>query len=259
MSFFSFQDIVSCVTGILIMVTLLLAVELAKRPQTLGRSAQASTPDWVALSEELKAAQKRRDDLTVALERTQATLTRDAQRLTFTPAILDDLRSRVAALRKNREERFADRQHAQGEQDDLARQVASAQSVRDTLAEKGRQLEQQAALERTRTRVTLLGGRADGKKPLLVEFSPSNVGVAEILPSGETRLVQRFDGETATGQFLKWTHARSSATEYFVLLVRPEGADVLHDTTEHLKMTGFDLGWDVWPKERSLFGQSQGR
>ena len=119
-------------------------------------------------------------------------------------------------------------------------------------------MEQEVALERTKTRVTLLGGRAEGKKPYLVELSPKEIGVAEILPSGETREVKHLTGGGAIDEFTQWATSRSSTTEYFVLLVRPEGADVLDEVTEHLKKADFDLGWDVWPKERSLFGKAQG-
>lgn len=259
MSFFSFQDIVSCVTGILIMVTLLLAVELAKRPQTLGHNSRMVTPDWVALAEKLKAAQKRRDDLTAALAQTQATLTRDAQRPTLTLTIVEDLRRRVAALRKTCDERAANGKQLQTEQDRMATQVAEAQSSRNVLVDRVHQLEQQIALEQTKVRVTLLGGRADGKKPYLVEFSPRDIGAAEILPNGDTRQVKHFNGARAVGEFTEWAVSRSSTTEYFVFLVRPDGADVLDDVKAVLKRADFDLGWDVWPSGRSLLGKAQGK
>jgi hypothetical protein len=259
MSFFSFQDIVSCVTGILIMVTLLLIVELAKRPQTIGRNSQATVPDWVVLAEELKAAQKKRDDLTAALEQAQATLTRDARRLTLTPTIVKDLEKQVNALRKTCEEQILNGKKTQTEQDRIAQQITEAQSARNMLADRARQLEQQIALEHTKIRVTLLGGRPDGKKPYLVELDPKDIGVAEISPSGEVRQIKRFTGEDVAGVFTQWAESRSNITEYFVFLVRPEGAALLNDITGSLKKSDFDLGWDVWPKERSLVsGETRG-
>ena len=253
MSFFSFQDIICCVTGVLVLITLLMAIELARRPQTLGVNAQTTSLDWVTLNSQLKEAEKHRDNLTASLSRTQATLTQLSKTAVLTPGMLTDLRRRVEALRRSLQQQEASNSETQAEQARLAKEVSATQETRDALAERSRQLQQQIALARARVRVTLIGGKATDKKPYLVECSSNQVTVADVLPSGEARRVQQFSGKEAINSFLKWALSRDSSREYFILLVRPNAAGEFSMLRVMLQNTDFTLGWDVWPPEKSLF------
>ena len=135
MSFFSFQDIICCVTGVLVLITLLMAIELARRPQTLGVNAQTTSLDWVTLNSQLKEAEKHRDNLTASLSRTQATLTQLSKTAVLTPGMLTDLRRRVEALRRSLQQQEASNSETQAEQARLAKEVSATQETRDALAE----------------------------------------------------------------------------------------------------------------------------
>jgi len=249
MSFFSFQDIISCTTGILILITLLLTLELVTRKP----GPPAPPPDMDQLAAEVEAAQQRRDAIEENVRLGRERIAQLAGGAIITPNMLKNLGNRVQRLRDS-ESRSADRiEEAKHRRDELERELKIAQSQLDDATKDIDKLKQQLAEESKKTKVTLLGGKASGKKPLLVECASRAVTVGDVLPTHEIREVKHFEGAQAIRAFLTWAQGRPKDKEYFVLLVRPDAAGEFAVLAGTLKQgLGFDIGWDVWPPEKSL-------
>ena len=250
---FSFQDIICGVTGILILVTLLLALDLARRPPTFGSSTADPSLDWVALQAQLEEAQKHQDELQARLSRSQASLAEVTRDTMLTPNMLETLQNKVNTLRQHVQQQQEANDQSEEAKSRLAALLAEAKQAGTALEQRAEQLRQQIALIRAKVRVTFIGGRADRRKPFLVECALNEVCVAEVDDAGDAHRVQQFSGPNAIRSFLTWALSRDSDREWYVLLMRPDAAQDFDRMRQKLEGADFVLGWDVWPEVRSLF------
>ena len=105
-------------------------------------------------------------------------------------------------------------------------------------------------------RLTVIEGE-EKKIPLLVEVGAKEIAVGRVpfRKKAQAEELARFRGRNALQSFLQWVGRRKSSaqSEYFVLLVRADGVPKWGALIGTLQATGFDVGWDVWPDDKSLF------
>lgn len=238
---FSFQDIMASVTGVVILVTLMLMLELAQRP-TEGAPQPAATPMPVAVE---NAA-----ELEARIEALRAALAAEApvgpQQVAEAERSAEALRDLLRVL------------EAQG-----ATQAASAAATNQTLEQTRDELqalttrveEAQRKFEvaRAQTRVTLLEGDQGGKRTWFVECGADGVGVGRIGQDGVTKTEQRFGGDDAADELLRWALGQPKASERFVLLVRADGVAAFDRLQKVLRGAGYDVGWDLWTADVRVF------
>ena len=248
MTFFSFQDIVSCMTGILIMISLMLSMELIDRPEGKGKS----DPAVDRLKEEIETARSWLEALKTQVRRNDDILKRWATGNVVTQAQLDALILIVKQLAEANRMTVDRMARVESEKAVIANQVILTDKDVKDLKDRVAILDKQIKDNEKKTRVTVLGGSPSGLSPLFVEVSADEVTVAQIPPSGFAEPVKRFTGAAAPMDFLAWSRSRRSDKEYFVLLVRPEGADKFALLAGGAIQNGFRVGWDVWSAERKL-------
>lgn len=254
-SLFAFQDIMAAVTGVLIMVTLILAIEplaeelLAESSRPAGARVPApmAEPDEVPPEDEppmaLETAQRLVADLETEIERRRRAPVVDARRLEDTEfevaalrAIERDVRSRSAHLAAALE--AATREAALASE-----RAAAATRARDgTAARLGR--------ESLRARVRFLPGERYDKAPLFVEVRPDGcvvggfdeAGVPTVLADGRAG-AQTPSTPDALERLLG---GRSPDAFQLVFIVRQDALAPFVRLRDEFHERGWDVGWQLW-------------
>jgi hypothetical protein len=246
MSFFSFQDVVACTTGIMVLITLLMALELIDRQE--ARSAPASeaaaATDITALQATVAELQRERDELKRQIEDGRAALEMLASGAVITPEQLKALEEKLRALERGVAEMAADIKRATPRRDQA---VAEIQQLEQAVARQQKERDRIAAALRGPPRL------ASGKSALYVECAAGSIVVGQFTPDAGLARLKQFDGATALQDFLAWAASRSREKEYFGLLVRPQGVDFFLPIVSNLEGRGFELGWGVCLPDMKLF------
>lgn len=246
-SLFSFQDIITSVTGIIILLTLILALELVTRdPSAPGGSSPdnserlrqeiaKATEESARLEEVLERGAARVQELAAAspqqLARAKREFEQEVRRL---EAEVEQLVQQAGASSREKEEAIAKSEDREDEHKELKRLEATLKSLAEKLKD----------LKRTDRLIYNLS-RDTGKRAWLVDVSPDKLATA---PLGEAVPPTLFEGSSASARarsFIDFTKLRDPKTEYFVFLIRPSAVDTFADIRSKLESSGFDIGFDV--------------
>jgi hypothetical protein len=246
-SLFSFQDIITCVSGIIILITLMLAVELSQRKQgspriqtaQLAAKLREAIADAQAEAARLEAWLKRgeikAEELAgVSVSALQHDLFAVNEQIKSLEAEIASLQKQAQAVAEKDEKLQAKR--FDREKDDKKR-AEEELKVSD--------LEKKLLQVRHQNRVFYNPRMADGKQVWLVQIEGDRVLVA---PAGSTArpniFSQRFSMFQQSG-FEKWLTNRSPAADFFFLLVRPDGINEFSELRKILIRRGFSIGFDL--------------
>ena len=265
LSFFAFQDIITSVSGILILVVLILATDLDQASPTDGRS----TSKEQALEQQLEALLKERNriidrlrELREALAATDvlpssSKLTKDIaelkQSIESTAKQMADAKQAMAAveaaireqdlklgLTKMREE--LDRLRLQLEELSLK---DAAERVK--LAELERRVAQaQSQLLRVRAREGQLWfipePSNDQREPILVVVDGSGITIDRFDKAGSR---STSSADAATAGLKNYLKQMSKSQHIIVFLVRPSGIDLFRELRDQTRSAGFQTGYDA--------------
>jgi hypothetical protein len=240
-SFFSFQDIITSVTGILILVTLMLSFSLKMDEEPEEKRVQ-------------KQLQEERDRL-AAVERENAT----AQQRRIEATTLPDpaqTQTQVESLR--REEELLKKQRERSEESlkllrERIAKSAPTDATRQELASLEKRIEDlraQLAKEKANTNVLLLIPDPDAER---AQKRP----VAMIV-SWETLKTQRIGGEAQetsirSGESLRPILGRfDPAREFVVFYFRPSGAKWFDAFRDEARRAGFEVGYDAVEENKEI-------
>jgi hypothetical protein len=259
-SLFSFQDIITCVSGIIILVTLILAVELTQRKQG---SPQVQTAKLAAqLREAIAEAQEEAARLESELNRRT---TRAQQLAGISPdeirrdlhAITEQIKSldvEIASLRTQEEEIAQQDAKLQAKRFDAEKEnkkLAGDESTITALEAKLRQLREQ-------NRLFYNPRTSDGKQIWLVQIERDRTLVA---PAGSSTRPQIFAHEFALFRqtsFEKWLATRSASSDFIFFLVRPEGRDEFLKLRSAAGEKNFPMGFDLLGGQQSAADAEKG-
>jgi septal ring factor EnvC (AmiA/AmiB activator) len=246
----SFQDIISSVLCLMVLITLLLALDLCQR--------QWGTPQPVAappsLQKELDALTARRDALGKETQQAGEAIAKLTSGQMITPNQVSDLREKVKAMEASLAT-MNDRDHSEkSDTSELQGKIQQAQT--DIAAVK-------VQIARMESQMTNLSGSAFGRQALYVECEQKRCSVCEIAPdgpeAGSMHALAQFPGDGWEQDFLRWAQQRGHPDrDAYILLVRPEAAPKWPLLRRALGQLGFEAGWDVWPENRKLLGAAAG-
>ena len=252
-SLFSFQDIITSVTGIMILVTLLLGVELVQRTVNsppvktaditarLTAAADATEGEIKAIEQELQGRQQ--GVLAVAGLNSEA-LQRDLDDL---EELTHQFQQELSESEKQKLESEQRRLEA-GEEQTRRKDDRSLEQVKNALASA------QSELEKLKQSNRVIFNPADGtsKRAWLVEISDKGFVVAEM---GKAEPPQTFADYAA---FQSWAAGRNAASEYFVLLVKPTGVKDFYAAFQRLQQLSFEVGIDLLTASQSAIDAQTG-
>lgn len=258
MSFFSFQDIISCTTGIMVLITLLLTMEL------LTRKPQADDHVSNTLDEAVAKAANRRDELKGKVAGGSAMLASLAGGQTITQTQVTALRDRVAKLRGDNRTLADEISKARRDFDIAGDKAGNLEKTIGEISKKIRSMEDRISKSKLILNPNKLVGKGiPGMTPLWVECSAGEFVVTRIVETGSdkglAKLLERCDTANPLDEFLAWASAKCDPRkEYFVLLFRPDAADKWLTTRAGLGRLGFKVNWNIWPAENSLHPRLKG-
>ena len=260
-SLFSFQDIITSVTAIMILLVLILTLELLERVATKGMAAEDrrvarklkhSVTEMGQQLEQLQRQAASANDTASAAAGFSAKET-DERRLEATrqaAALQEDLRHLDVQMRSAQAARRAAESHlVKTQASDPAvvvdRTKAMEQHVSKMNAANNRERERQQEAQKqdkdgSAPAKTLVFNAPPGTtlKPLLVEISkPRRFGWGLLGPSSE---------------FEQWLNARNKANEYIVIILRPSGVDRYDAVHSQIVSEGLGIGTELIGEEMSL-------
>jgi len=267
-SLFSFQDIITSVTAIMILLVLILTLELIARLNLKG----VATEDHltaVELDQSIDALRERVTQLQSQTKNVRDTARRvaaqsvpeiDAERRAVQRQC-EDLRKRIDSLepdareagmkRRNAEQELVEAGHGlpdavRVEQQGLRDQAAAMALEQQNTAESTRQKDRERDLQDAPQSVsTLVFNPAKGLslKPILIELTDHGVAVMGDHKNGVHRYGWGLLGPSS--DFVNWLAARDSSREYIVIMLRPSGLDRLEPTRQAVYDAGLELGLEL--------------
>ncbi len=240
-SLFSFQDIMAAVTGVMIVTTLLLVIDLLTRTAATVAAAKPASTEGPSID-----AQRDALDRQAAL---LALLEAEASAEVISP-------EQVAALERERvalEERIESLERAgltsQSEALRVQRERERARIQAEALAEELAETQRRIAAARQRPPVTLLAGESSGKATWWVRLGGQGVTAGELRGPGEMAGGFAVHTWPTLDAFVRDAAAASPSERAWVLLVEADGVDAFTGAQEVLRRKGFDVGWDLAPPQ----------
>ena len=237
----AFQDIITSVTGIMVLVTLLLALELVHRV----RSSPAE--QTARLIKELEQHNKR---LKAQIRHWQSTLEAQTRRAWDAQTVRRRTQELERQLRILQDQVTRSQRRQQEQQAQLRREEAELgsrlQRQQQQLAQLQKQLQElQRQLRRLQNRVVYRPEGRFPKRPWVVEISSQGFRIA---PIGKRQPPLVFAELT---QVLAWVdQQRDPGQDYFLLVVKPGGVDAYRRLFAALEQRGFSMGLDLLPRDK---------
>lgn len=246
-SLFSFQDIITAVTGIIILLALLMVVELAKRPfqsRTTAPDPSQHAQDELRQLEERIASMRTLIDSSTAFTNDVASLPGAQIQRTE-----QDIRKEIAALEAAIAQLGDDERRTISEADLQDAGLASKEALLTSLQDKNQQLKRQLDSARRSNQVVYSTDPKASKSAWLVDLRADRIEVGRPKREGiDKTFSSRFDDDA----FIEWAKQKDRHGEYFVLLVRPDAIRVYEHVSASLRDAGFSLGFDLIDADASV-------
>ncbi len=245
-SLFAFQDIITSVTGIMILVTLILALELLQRKEKSPPKRTAQVTEQVLATVAKNNATMER--LSEQLKEMQDETAKAA------PYDIDRVGRQLEALGKLNDQLDRELNGLEKQRSDVAqaaREAASTETIEELVNKAKEKLEQLQELK-DRNRVIFNPAAGQTKTPWLVEIDGKDFKVAKVGELAKPAVFSSFN------RFKTWAQARDKRSEYFVLLVKPEGIAAFDGARNALKQSGFDVGYDLLAADQTAIHPETG-
>ncbi len=244
-SLFSFQDIITSVMGIVILILMASALELVSR--------QLESP----------AVQNRlvRKDLEAAITEAQDQLTRLRQAIAaggwddLAKLSAADIDRESAALRRSLPELERNLETSQQRLAQVQRRHKNAERALAARSSDKRRLERLkeklAAIQQELARITSASAlfyrpsETGGKQAWMVQVSGEEIRAARLGPTAPAMMFKGNTPDSRRLQFMAWTRDRDPQREYFVLLIQPGGVKDSRRIQDALRERGFGVGLDL--------------
>ena len=262
-SLFAFQDIITSVTAIVIVVTLFLALDLVQRKQ--GQASESSAALALELVARIADVESELAKLRKELDRTddlvkQVASTSPAElkaEIVRREHVIEDLRRELQRQEEKRTRLVAQEQAAATEKFDLA---PLRQRIEQT-ARETREMQGQLDQEKQENRVLFTLPRGFNKEGWIAVVESGRITVA---PLGRAAKPQVF---VSTGTFLKksaadalidWIDRDRLRSAYFLVLIRPNGSRTFAELEDVFRDKSISFGFDLIDAERTVLHPERG-
>ena len=257
-SFFAFQDIITAVTGILVIITVLLSLSL---PETQDDAAPDTSAETTALRAKLEALLRRIADLRHASETNLASPQASPRALQMEVELLETELAELTAFTSAQKKSKPTETTASQLERSMASDLALEEADQRRLAAKLQQLKeaaaaaaatrQQADAEVRQLEASLLA-EMDRRANLVLVRDKSRTSKEPLVAvvSSEGATVHRFDEGTAAPlrdvpAFRTALASFSPLDHYFVFYAKPSGVAQIERYFEAARNGGFEVGYDA--------------
>ncbi len=263
-SLFAFQDIITSVTGIMILITLILAIELIQRADSEqqrsmrtveeARAAVASVANLrEAVAQDEKNLKALRQQINQQASAFVETARYDASHV---QTQLDDLKRlnqeleqetsrRAERSREAKDRENAAREQLENRQDDRKKVAAMLAAIKDK--------KQKLKRLRKLNRMIFNPAPGDPKTPWLLEISADHILAAQV---GVETPPAVFENADNLQQWAK--EKRNHESEYFVLLIKPDGVEKFQNVNAVLRKLDFDMGYELLSIDQTAIDPRRG-
>lgn len=261
-SFFSFQDIITSVTGIMFLVMLILVLLLMMRNVADRGGVMEASPEVAELQKtveqlraQIAAASASSLELKTRIERLKlldiksipARKQAVSEKIRAREADIKALLAAQSSAKRENEELVQSASATLAGNEELATQLAELQAANNSRAREQELLQDNAARADRMMRFTWK--RSIAKKPFLVECSATSIKVGT---HNSDKPVAEFNGTDymdMLAHFMVWAKGCPTSETYFVLLVKPSAFEYAEMFTHILSTEHFDRGREVLPRE----------
>lgn len=249
-SFFAFQDVITSVVGIFILITLIMVLELA---QTVAEASVNSSP--VITTNLIQTLQLLREDVE-RLQREYADLLAAAEEsASFQPVNVRELEKRLEAELKQTQDRMERSTNitAELEQSLVEAKRRNEQLVADSRAVESDRQELDEMVKK-KTEIQRLTSQLEIERPIvyrdvtqtarrlvLLRLVDRRIEISDSL--GDTSLT--LEGADQFGRLTTWLQQRDMSKRHVLLLVKPSGVANFHETNNILARASVTYGFDV--------------
>lgn len=263
-SLFSFQDIITCVSGIIIIMVLLLALELVQRRNDGGGSQKL---DVSHLEAALLLAESELEEMQAVSSEQDAQLRElaDASPIALREQ-LDELRRTLTATQIKSEELRGRGQRLRDRHKSLqVKWFENKQKARDLADLRRRQAELRKEIDEVRQDDRPIYSMPRGTK-LKGWLALVESGTITVAPLGRASRPTTFRGSKKgvlgtfgpVDEFMQWARRQPKASAYFFLIVRPDGREEFDKLEEALASQRFQFGFDLAGLDETVLDDARG-
>lgn len=249
-SFFAFQDIITAVVGIFILITLILVLELAERFES---AAAPPTADIEVIVDSLKSLEQEIERISAELQRRLAAQAETAditefnrqQKLDQASASIALVDQQLATLEQRNAEIRQQMEEAERTGTRLLAEAAELEKNRpviEHLREKRREIQQQLAQLESEDSPIYRDITAEGRHITLIMLENRAIELSD----AETKSIRRFTGSQRVQQLEQWLNDMELSTRQLFLVLKPGTADDFQRIEQKLKSSravyGYTLG-----------------
>lgn len=241
LSLFSFQDIMACLTGILILVALLLAIDGLSDTMdaTPGKDGAPDPAEAAARAVELR-------ERVAILQRTLDDRKGGKDVSKEEVDILDDrIRQLAQEAERTRRQAEAAAARRQAVQKDVDEALKQAQEQRERLAS----LRKSAQAQALRERVRFKPGQRFPKAPVFVEAMKDRIVVGELDAERTPVRVASLSDPDAEARLVGALGSRLPDSAYLVFVVHEDAIPRFEQLRSRMVRRGYDVGWQLWKGE----------
>jgi hypothetical protein len=262
-SLLAFQDIITCVTAIVIVVVLFLTLDLLQRKQGQASESPAALADDLAariadVEAELAKLRQELDRADDVVKQVASTFPAELKvEIVRRERAIEDLRREQQRQEERRTRLVTQQQAAAAEKFDLEPlRRRLEQTVQET-----RELQGQLDQEKDENRVLFTLPRGSNKDGWIAVVESGRITVA---PLGRASKPQVFVStgtifkKSAADALIDWIDRDRLRSAYFLVLIRPAGARTFSELEEALQGKSISFGFDLIDAERTVLHPERG-
>ena len=262
-SFFAFQDIITAVSGIFIVILLVLTLELIQRPTLAQSVTVAVNSDLETSAEEARTELERLESVLddsdqLIRELSELTPQETERQIRVVRRKIDELQQDLERLQEQRQQLAEAKKRVDVEHFDQ-------KADREQLAELKRRIEElkrELDREQTTERPIFALPRGVTKQGWVVVVSGAVIQAAPMnrvqQPLSFTSDGKKLFSDSAVDQFIAWTHNRDAGSAYLLILVRPSGLKAFETLRPQLAINGILFGFDLVGTDETILDPVRG-
>ena len=250
-SLFAFQDIITAVTGIMLLITLMLTLELVERKtKALQASSPSDSSTAVAISAEELA---RLESEVAALQKQSAQIqSENAMLAQYDARQLREEWQKIQQSNEEDHEKIRRLKKVISDTDSRREEIRNAQDPTVDVPKKIEQIQEKLKKIKSSRRIFIKGAQGSTKTNWLVEVTAKGLKVA---PLGRTTPPSAFSD---ANQFKQWLARRDQDADHFVLFVQKGGVKLYKQASQVLEQGGYSKGFDVLQQADHIIDDTTG-
>lgn len=255
-SFFAFQDIITSVVGIFVLITLIMILELVQSKVNAATQRVSVPMELVAQLQELEADVQRLEALHKKL---QASAAKAASRNAFSAAEereslarkLEEAESELETARRRTARMQTQLQATKNMEKELVRREAELAKLQESSSTSASERQDtarvSAALEIDKPLI-FRDQTQQGRYLVLVILQQGQIHVTD----AQTHQTHKLVNGALTGSFNEWLSHVDIHTRQFLLIVKPSGEKIFEDVRDLLKKASAVYGFDVAGEDQNF-------